>query len=1534
MFYRYFPLFVLLFLVKNAAAQVPLPIQLEKGGKLGKQEKRMACADQFAGTISFSNFIGQSNDIDLDTIYFCYGDEIKIVHNGNANLTGDPNPLSVPGITYGYFNCPPTTTGPNLTAILTDPCIITNPAPINDLWITGGGQPNGNITFSNTGVSQNVFNNGNPVLLWFAPITLDAFPNTYEADPNTGEVGPCVNLNVDEAFAVVYLNEIKTSALNTNTGISGCKGSFKVEGGLPEFDGGNYNIAITLIGNNSVHGTILNGPATEGSTVSFQVPVPGVYTITIEDGKSCGASLLANMSSCVNVSQSIQSVSAAPTDMICLDVTNEGGFTNLVSMQYGLTWDETVLQYTGVQNLTGLLPGFTQATSFNLIGDTLIFSWASLSGVGFNVPAGTVLYQICFTVIGDDGECTDIDFVSPPSPLMIEVVNEAGSQLGFNGIDGQVCVSNSAIVINFTTTPVNCPSGMDGSFTATVNGGTAPYQVTWQNTNGGPIGGPGVINIDGGNFTANNLAVGTYGVTVSDSQGQPLVSSEQVTVTGPPSLNIVFQNVQPTCNGDADGSFCAQLISGGLPVSNPLNNYSFAWSVAGAGNTTCVSGLISGSYSVTVTNISSGCSQTSSNILGQPTPLVANVTSSPASCSGMGDGTLGVVISGGTPDNLGDYLIEWPNIGAGLTINGDMSNVIGLISDSYQLIVTDDNGCQIDQNIWLSAIKVLHANVVITPINCNSACSGGIFLTAFSTGGTIDTQFNFDWFGTPVPPPPIAETNTTTTLGGLCEGTYTVVIENLDGCEIDTTFTFTEPTGLNVALANSQNESCQPGNDGSISVSVMGATGATTFVWDNSPSTGSTAANLSAGTYTVTVTDAAMCTGSLTTSIIAPTPPIITSLPDDIVSCTSNDGNLTVTASAGSSPIVSYNWSNGLTGPTISNLAVGTYWVSVVDAGGCVSIDTAQVLASSQITIDSFQISPPQCPGLSGGNIIAFVSGGATPYFFNWSNGLVGNNIFVNSNLTAGTYALTVTDADGCPPAIDSVTLIDPPSIVVNFTGIDSVSCANTGQTCDGTALAFAMYSDGTTGLFDFIWISGETENNIDFSTAVQLCAGSQRLIVSDGICNDTFFVNIPAPLPITPGQDIKNVSCNGLADGEITLLPSGGTPPYSILWQNGTPGPTLTGLAAGNYTAVITDDNNCNFTHTVTIIEPSPFVVNLNPTQTADISCPSESDGIITVVPQGGNLNIGPAIFQWQNGVAGTNQASATGLAAGTYSVTVIDPKGCIDSLTQTITEPPPIQFILGEITPVQCFGQTTTITVDSVWGGNPTATYVFSTGACIGRLPGQLCPVVGGMHVIEIEDTFNNCVVDTTITVSEPQEISVTLPAIVVVELGDSLTMLNPTIVSSLPIDTFIWEPAENLSCANCKNPRVNGITPMTYTLTIIDINGCVATAQVYVDIDRNRNVYVPNVFSPNGDGINDKFQVFTGIGVQRINFVRLYDRWGEKIFEEKDLPPSPDGTPGWDGIFRGQEINPAVFLYLIEVEFVDGRILVYRGDVTLLK
>ena len=126
---------------------------------------------------------------------------------------------------------------------------------------------------------------------------------------------------------------------------------------------------------------------------------------------------------------------------------------------------------------------------------------------------------------------------------------------------------------------------------------------------------------------------------------------------------------------------------------------------------------------------------------------------------------------------------------------------------------------------------------------------------------------------------------------------------------------------------------------------------------------------------------------------------------------------------------------------------------------------------------------------------------------------------------------------------------------------------------------------------------------------------------------------------------------------------------------------------------------------------------------------------------------------------------------------------------------------------------------------------------------------------------------------------------------------------------------------------------IEDIVYSLTVVDTNGCEGFDDVLIEVDKNRNVYIPNTFTPNGDGTNDVFRVYAGVGVNRITKFQVFDRWGESVFEATDLIPNDLGPDGWDGTFKGEFMNPGVFIYLIEVEFVDGVVLLYRGDITLL-
>lgn len=282
-------------------AQTPQFIEINDSNPVNISNKSVACADQFAGTISFQNFIGQSNDIDLDTLYFCFNDQIDLVGNGDANLSGDPEPLTTPGIVYGFYNCQPTVDGTDLMTILTDDCVIDEPMPANGIFVSAGGVPNGDIVFRNDGTLQVAFESGNPILVYFAPITIDDFlDKEWENEfGNPNPDGPCVHANIEEAFAVVYLNELEIMDVENNVGFNGCEGSFRLAGGLPQFDNTTYNIVIQNATNPNILGTVENpNDAIHEGMVNFHVPEAGIYTIIVEDDKSCGLEFTIDMSDC------------------------------------------------------------------------------------------------------------------------------------------------------------------------------------------------------------------------------------------------------------------------------------------------------------------------------------------------------------------------------------------------------------------------------------------------------------------------------------------------------------------------------------------------------------------------------------------------------------------------------------------------------------------------------------------------------------------------------------------------------------------------------------------------------------------------------------------------------------------------------------------------------------------------------------------------------------------------------------------------------------------------------------------------------------------------------------------------------------------------------------------------------------------------------------------------------------------------------------------------------------------------------------
>src|SRR5690606_21200726 len=171
--------------------------------------------------------------------------------------------------------------------------------------------------------------------------------------------------------------------------------------------------------------------------------------------------------------------------------------------------------------------------------------------------------------------------------------------------------------------------------------------------------------------------------------------------------------------------------------------------------------------------------------------------------------------------------------------------------------------------------------------------------------------------------------------------------------------------------------------------------------------------------------------------------------------------------------------------------------------------------------------------------------------------------------------------------------------------------------------------------------------------------------------------------------------------------------------------------------------------------------------------------------------------------------------------------------------------------------------------------------------------------------------------------------------VELGDDYRMDVVTNIPISEIDTIIWLSAEGLSCADCLEPTVLSLTSETeYTITIIDLNGCAVSASILLKVNKSREIFIPNAFSPNHDGTNDIFMIFADARkVRQVNTFHIFDRWGEQVFLAQNFQPN-DPASGWDGSLNGKFLAPAVFVYFAEVEFVDGEKRVFKGDVALVK
>ncbi len=726
---------------------------------------------------------------------------------------------------------------------------------------------------------------------------------------------------------------------------------------------------------------------------------------------------------------------------------------------------------------------------------------------------------------------------------------------------------------------------------------------------------------DGQGFTSGNYvlknsnnvvlasATGNWGDVSSNNfclEGTPPPTGTAPVASFTVQDNTICKNVQIdfTSTSTNTPTSYSWTFAGGTPATSAVQNpQNITWSTPGYYNVT-----------LTATNAYGSNTYVCSNCITVYAVPTSSLTGTNPTCSGGSNGNITNVVSGASP-----FTYAWSN-------GSTTQNITNVAAGAYSVTVTSAQGCTDQQSTTLTSPAAITITGVTTNPTCNGVNTGSI--TATATGGTGNKTYAW------------SNGATGATVSNLSAGTYTATATDANGCNASQTFTLTAPSAMTIT-GTTVNPLCNTGNTGSLTASATGGTGNKTYSWSNG-SIGATANNLGAGSYTVTATDANGCTKTQSFTLTAPSAMTITGTTVNPLCNTGNTGSITVSATGGTGN-KTYSWSNGATGATASNLAAGTYTVTVTDANGCIKTQSFTLTAPSALQAGLVDNDIP-CSAQYGSAMVT-PNGGTAPYSVVWSSGATGNSV---SNLVAGNYSVIVTDAHGCSVSNNFV-ITQTASLNVTINAANS-SCFGGNN---GSAIAAAS---GGNNVFSYMWSNGATTAAIN-----SLQTGQYSVIVTDGNgCQGTDEITITQPEELTLAIFKQDITCFGLNDGTASVTATGGVAPYEYSWNNGGTASGITNLNEGSYSASVSDSNGCTAQASVVVLEPSLMVAS---TVVLDGESCLGNDGSAVVNVMGGS----PGYFIiWNDGTISQTLSQA---AAGDYFVSITDVNGC--ALTANVTIP-----------------------------------------------------------------------------------------------------------------------------------------------------------------------------------------------------------------------------------------------------------------------